>query len=88
MDKSDAGSCPVADSGRVLVFIHFTLNVFSVRDKWVPVTKAWRVLRLRMEERLHIWRVYANALNKQSRTADKGWSFTLGVGGGANIFSP
>jgi hypothetical protein len=27
------------------------------RDKWVPVTTAWRVLRLRMEERPPIWRV-------------------------------
>ena len=23
----------------------------SARDKWVPITMAWRVLRLRMEER-------------------------------------
>ena len=30
------------------------------RDKWVPVTTAWRVLRLRMEERPPIWRVAAN----------------------------
>jgi hypothetical protein len=38
----------------------------------VPVTTAWRVLRLRMEERPPIWRVDANKLNTQSRTADKG----------------
>jgi len=50
------------------------------RDKWVPVTTAWRVLRLRMEELPPIWRVAANILNKQSRTADKGWSSSLGVG--------
>ena len=31
----------------------------------VPVTTAWRVLRLRMEERPPIWRVAANKLNKQ-----------------------
>jgi hypothetical protein len=30
-----------------------------------------------------IWRVTANVLNKQSRTADKGWSSSLGVGRGA-----
>jgi len=41
-------------------------------DKRVPVITAWRVLRLRMEERPSIWRVAANILNKQSRTADKG----------------
>jgi hypothetical protein len=29
-----------------------------------------------------IWRVAANILNKQSRTADKGWSPSLGFGVG------
>jgi len=37
-----------------------------------------------MEEQPPIWRVAANILNKQSRTADKGWSSSLGVGRGAN----
>jgi hypothetical protein len=31
---------------------------------------------------LEIWRVAANILNKQSRTADSGWSSSLGVGRG------
>jgi hypothetical protein len=31
-----------------------------------------------------IWRIAANILNKQSRTADKEWSSSLGVGRGAN----
>ena len=44
----------------------------------VPVTTAWRVLRLRIEERPPIRRVAANKLNKQSRTADEGWSSSLG----------
>ena len=57
-------------------------------DKWIPVTTAWRVLRLRMEERLPIWRVAANKLNKQSRTADMGLSSSLGVRRGANNASP
>jgi hypothetical protein len=35
-----------------------------------------------MEERPPIWRVGTNVLNKQSRTADKGWSSSLGVGRG------
>ena len=48
--------------------------------QWVPVTTAWRVLRLRIEERPPIRRVAANILNKQSRTADEGWSSSLGVG--------
>jgi hypothetical protein len=33
---------------------------------------------------LQVWRVTANILNKESRTADKGWSSNLGVGRGAN----
>ena len=57
-------------------------------DKSVPVTTAWRFLRLRMKERPPIWRVAANKLNKQSRTADEGWSSSLGVGRGANNASP
>ena len=50
----------------------------------VHVTTAWRVLRLRIEERPPILRVTENKLNKQSWTADKGWSSSLGVGRGAN----
>jgi hypothetical protein len=52
------------------------------------VTTAWRVLRLRMEETPSVWRVTASMLNKQSRTADKGWFSSLGVGLGANNTSP
>jgi hypothetical protein len=37
---------------------------------------------------LQIWRVAANILNKQSRTADNEWSSSLGVGRGANNSSP
>jgi hypothetical protein len=37
---------------------------------------------------LQIWRVAANILNKQSQTADRGWSSSLGVGRGANNSSP
>ena len=47
-------------------------------DKWVCVNTAWRVIRLRMEERPPIWRVAADILNRQTRTADKGWSPQLG----------
>jgi hypothetical protein len=37
---------------------------------------------------LQIWRVAANIRNKQSRTADKGWSSSLEVGRGTNNSSP
>jgi len=35
-----------------------------------------------------VWTVAANILNKQSQTADKGWSSILGVGRGVNKSSP
>jgi hypothetical protein len=34
------------------------------------------------------WRAAANILSKQSRTADKGWPSSLGVGSRANNSSP
>ncbi|KAJ4442627.1 hypothetical protein ANN_04216 [Periplaneta americana] len=37
---------------------------------------------------IQIWRVAANILNKQSWTADEGWSSNLGVGRRANNRSP
>jgi len=40
-----------------------------------------------MEERPLIWWVAANILNKQSQTAERGWSSSLWVGRGANNFS-
>ena len=62
--------------------------VTQSRDKWVRVVTAWRDLRLQTEERPPIWRVAVNILNRQSRTADKGWSSSLGVGRGASNLSP
>jgi len=44
---------------------HFEMSDGRAHDKWVPVTKTWRV-----EERSAIWRVAANILNIQSQTAD------------------
>jgi hypothetical protein len=38
-----------------------------------------------LEERPPIWRVTKNVLNKQLRTADKGWSSSLGFGRGVII---
>jgi hypothetical protein len=45
------------------------------------------VLALWREERPPKRRVDANILNKQSRTADKGWFSSLGVVGSANDYS-
>jgi hypothetical protein len=52
----------------------------SNRYKWVLVTMAWRVLRLRLEEQPPVWMVAVNILNMQSQRADKGWSSSLGLG--------
>ena len=60
------------------------LRDMDSRDKKVLVTKAWRVLSFRMVERLAILEASANILNKQPRTADKGWSSGFGVGRGAD----
>jgi hypothetical protein len=59
---------------------NYILQEILNRDKWVPVTTAWRFLRLLMKERPPVWRVVANVLNKQWRAADKG-GFQLGVWG-------
>jgi len=62
------------------------INMF-VLDRRVPDITAWLVLRLRKEKRPLIWMVAANIFNKQSRTAHKGLSSSLGIGRGANNFS-
>jgi len=43
---------------------------------------------LQVEELPPIWRVAAKILNKQSRAANKGWSFSLEVGRGVENSSP
>jgi len=39
-------------------------------------------------EGLWIWSVAVNTINKQSQTANKGWSSSLGIGHEANNPSP
>jgi hypothetical protein len=55
------------------------LPIILNSGKWVPVTKAWRVLRLRMEERPSLWRVATCILNRQSgqptRSSPAAWRF-------------
>jgi hypothetical protein len=63
---------------------HLKVMKKEVHNWWVTVTKAWGVLRLRMEERLPISKVPANKMNKQSRKSEKGWSSNLGFGRGVN----
>jgi hypothetical protein len=33
------------------IYVHFVYLLLLFHDKWVPVTTAWRVLRVQMEER-------------------------------------
>jgi len=47
---------------------------------WEPVTIAWRVHRLRIEERPPISRIALNELNKQSRTPERGGPPPWGLG--------
>jgi hypothetical protein len=56
----------------------------SLHVNWVPCHHG--MARHRVADTgvgLQIWRVAANILNKQSRTADRGWPSSLGVGRGA-----
>jgi len=62
-------------SNRQFIFLRldwWNKQWFCHAAKWIPVTTARRVRGLRMAERSPIWRVAANILNYQSRTADKG----------------
>ena len=64
-------------NGQNVLTFHITKHG---RDKRVRHHTARRVLKLRVQERPQIWRVAANILNKQSRTANKRRSFSLGFG--------
>jgi hypothetical protein len=70
----------------MVVGLHFKwYSTMSNHVKWVPCHHG--VARPQVADGgdgLQIWRVAANILNKQSRTAYRGWSSSLGVGRGAN----
>jgi hypothetical protein len=77
----DQVSYPYRATGQTLVL---NILIFYVYVMWVPCHHG--MVRHQVGDGgtgLQIWRVAANILNKQSRTADKGWS-GLGVGRGAN----
>jgi hypothetical protein len=64
------------------------INIFMKCNPKYDSSDGMAVLGLRMKERPPIWRAAANILNKQSRTADKVWSFRLGFGWGTKNCSP
>jgi len=70
--------------------IYYCSKYFQMSFVYSVTTR--RILRLPTEEYTHsyhpIWMVAVNMLNKQSRTADKGWSPSFGVGQGADNYSP
>jgi hypothetical protein len=64
------------------LFVYW-MTIFYV--KWVHCNHGMaRPRGVQRGDGLQIWRVAANILNKQSRTADSGYSSSLGVGRGAN----
>jgi len=71
--------------------MYFNLYIFKeemgrqIHIRWVPCHHGMvRPQVVDGREGLQIWRVAANILNKQSRTADKGWSSSLEGGHRAN----
>ena len=60
--------------------IMFCGIIQNIHDKWVPATKKWRVLRLRMEERPPVWRVAANILNNSREQPTRGGPPDWGLG--------
>jgi hypothetical protein len=71
-------------------FTVFTLSsILIIHVRWVPCHHGMaRPQVADGGDGLQIWRVAANILNKQSWTADNGWSSSLGVERGANNSSP
>jgi hypothetical protein len=60
-------------------YIYSIIEIFHV--KWVPCHHGMaRPQFADGGDGLQIWRVAANILNKQSRTADRGWSSSMGAG--------
>jgi hypothetical protein len=73
----------------LLSFLLQILIFIIVHVRWVPCHHV--MARPQVADGgdiFQFWRVVANILNKQSRTADKMWFYSLGLGRGANKSSP
>jgi hypothetical protein len=55
------------------VYRSFQQQCLSFHEKWVPVTKAWCIPRLWMEDRPPIWRVEGKAVPWQALRVPGGW---------------
>jgi hypothetical protein len=63
--------------------------LYVIQVRWVPFYHGMAYSQAADGgDGLQIWRLAANILNKQSRTAYKGWSSSFWVGCGANNSSP
>jgi hypothetical protein len=68
----------------------FVYRIFFLQKKWShsSVAQKWKILPPPTCLESSSVREAANILNKQSQTADEGWSSSFGVGRGANNSSP
>jgi hypothetical protein len=56
------------------------LHVLNIHVRWVPCRNGMMCPQVvNGGECLQIWKVSVNILNKQSRTADKGWTSSLSL---------
>jgi hypothetical protein len=91
----DVAPCKVVIIALMMEAVHISETLIYFNEttwhyvKWVHCHHS--MVHPRVSDRgegLQIWRVATNMLNKQSRTADSGWSSSLGFGRGANNFPP
>jgi hypothetical protein len=63
------------------IYLYFKILNFKIHVTWVPCHHGMACPQVADGGNgPQIWRIAANILNKQSQTADKGWSSGLGVG--------
>jgi hypothetical protein len=84
-------SHPISLTSILILSTHLRLGLLSSTPcsqthhvRWVPCHHGMaRPQVADGGDALQVWWVAANILNKQSRTADKGWSSSMGIGRGA-----
>jgi hypothetical protein len=80
------GTCKTKTTKILLCIRYPKQNTYSIKggkyymdhDKWVSLTTAWSINKLRMEKQPTTWMVAAHILNKQSQRANKRWSSSYG----------
>jgi hypothetical protein len=65
------------------------ISIIFIHVRWVPCHYSMaRPQGADGGDTLQVWRIAVNIVNKKPQTADKGCSFSLGVGSEANNSSP